>query len=795
MPSFIRSYLSYARGEKANPLWALINGFGPVVRCFTRLRNAFYDRGIFPSTDPPMPVVSVGNLCHGGTNKTPMVEMLSRELTRAGLSVGIISRGYGGETREPLWIGQSEGSSRREVAGDEPLMLASRLPEVKVVISRERSKGVRLLAKLGADVVVADDAFQHRRMGRDLDIVLIDAACPFGNGRVLPSGILREGPESLRRADIVILTKVEQADEESLAATKKTLSNWLLPEDIFTARVCLDSWLVLENGVWSDCPLPRGQSVPEGRHVAFSAIANPASFKRSLESFGADIIEDRVFRDHHRFSWGDLDDLERRARELGADGFVCTEKDMHNLPKDASLLLPLYVPRITVKLDDPENFWKTATRKLRPNLVVASNGYGEDAMGAVLANLLRKRFPGASVSAFSLVGSGKEYSGKGVPVLSPPSEMPSGGVVHYSLKALAGDFLHGLRKDIGKQILTWRRYAGKFRTPLCVGDGYLLAHTVWGQGMTPLLVATAKSVRLNAHWALERVLLRRRCLRVWTRDEDTALALQRKGVPAVFAGSPIMDLAIESDEPCDPWAALPRPRVLLLAGSRPRAYDDITLLLRAVDLLNEEKKSSFLMVIAPTIDRGKLFRSPPCVRLDGENLLLERGAWVRLYDGSLVSAARGADILIGLGGTANQVSAGLGVPVVSILERGKLSQKKLLQDAEILVPADAESLASAAAELLDDPLRRNAMSEAGVRCMGGPGALASVAEYAAGTLGWDLRLRLYKKLCERFSPDDGELVVSGEAGGIPTKEAALEWKRNRKTHTKLMRLVRILKEK
>ncbi len=796
MPGFLSNYLSYARGENRNLFpWGLLNLPGALVRPFTRLRNAFYDRGLFASVDPPMPVISVGNLCHGGTNKTPMVEMLSRELTRAGLSVGIVSRGYSGETQNPLWIGQDERSSRREIAGDEPLMLAERLPEAKVVISRNRYDGVRLLAKLGVDVVVADDAFQHRRMGRDLDIVLIDATCPFGNGRIVPAGILRETPESLRRAGIVILTKVEQVSEASLAETKKMLSRWVAPENVFTARVALESWFVLEKGEWRDCELEWGHCVPPGRFVAFSAIANPASFKRSLLSFGVDVLDHRVYRDHHRFSWKDIDELERLAKGRGADGFVCTEKDMHNLPKDPILLLPLYVPRITVSLDDPQRFWRLATRKLRPNLVVASNGYGEDAIGALLADKLRRRFPGASVSAFSLVGSGREYRDRGIPVFSPPSEMPSGGVVKYSIRALLRDLRHGLRKDIKKQIEVWRGNVGKFRTPLCVGDAYLLGHTIWGQGLTPLLVATAKSVQLSGHWVLERALLRRRCSHVWTRDGETADALRKKGVPAVFAGSPIMDLALEEDDASDPWEGLARPHVMLLPGSRPRAYDDVTRLLGAVDLLNDEKKCGFVMLLAPTIDRERLLSAAPCVRLEGDSILLERGAWVRLHTGPIAPVARGADILIGLGGTANQVSAGLGVPVVSIVERGKRAQKKLLQDAEILVPPTAEALASATSGLLDDPLRRNAMAEAGIKRLGGPGALESVVEYAAHDLGWDARTRLYEKLCEAFSPDDSEPRSPDNKTDTTPLEVESGWIKKRKIYTKLMRLVRVLKER
>ncbi|MDR1915907.1 MAG: tetraacyldisaccharide 4'-kinase, partial [Synergistaceae bacterium] len=283
MPDILNSYLRYARGESGRyTLWALLDVFGALTRPFVEVRNAFYDRGIFSSLDPPLPVISVGNLCHGGTNKTPMVEMLSKKLMSYGLSVGIVSRGYSGEIKSPLWIGQDGLSSDRSATGDEPLMLASRLPDAKVVVSRNRYDGVKMLRELGVDIVVADDAFQHRHMGRDLDIVLIDATCPFGNGRLFPSGILRERQDSLLRADMVILTKVEQASAKSVEKIKYHLSRWISPKHIFTARVLLDSWLAMSEGILEEFEPELGEDKPEGRFIAFSAIGNSHSFHRSL---------------------------------------------------------------------------------------------------------------------------------------------------------------------------------------------------------------------------------------------------------------------------------------------------------------------------------------------------------------------------------------------------------------------------------------------------------------------------------------------------------------------------------
>ncbi|MDR1516177.1 MAG: tetraacyldisaccharide 4'-kinase [Synergistaceae bacterium] len=792
MIDILNSYLRYARGENNGfSVWSLLDIFGYLAGPLTKTRNALYDRGILCSADPRIPVISVGNLCHGGTNKTPMVEMLSRKLLLAGFSVGIVSRGYSGETKSPLWIGQDRWSSDRAITGDEPLMLANRLPDAKVVVSRDRYEGVRLLHKLGADVVVADDAFQHRRMGRDLDVVLIDATCPFGSGRLFPAGILREGREALSRADIVILTKVEQASRESVEATIAELSLWIAPENIFTARVTLESWIKLEDGELGELQLEWGQTVPEGKFVAFSAIGHPDSFYRSLLSRGVDILARKDFRDHHRFTWKDIDCLERLASNLGASGFVCTEKDIRNMPDNPSMILPLYIPRITVSIDDEKSFWSKLTELLRPNLVVASNGYGEDAVGALLASFLEKRFPSADIRAFTLVGKGEEYARRGIEVISPASELPSGGIVKYSLKALIKDFRHGLRKDIKKQIDAWRKNRRRFRTPLCVGDVYLLAHTLWGQGLSPALIATAKSVHLSGHWGIERFLLRHRARRVWTRDSDTEKELRRSGVDAVFAGNPIMDLALDAPDEDDPWDPAPEPRVMILPGSRPRAYGDIAMLLDAVRLIDEKVRCSYLMVLAPTIDLKRL--------LDGVRYKVSRNgrievgrAGVKLFGGPVAQAAYGANILIGLGGTANQVAAGMGVPVISIIERGKLIQKKHLRDAEILTQPTPEALAEAAVNLIRDPVRRNEMAREGIRLLGGPGAVKSACGVAAGEFGWDARCRLYERLCAIWQPERSREEDAEKIEDQNPPEVKKGWAISKKIQ---LRLAWILKKK
>ncbi|MDR2780822.1 MAG: tetraacyldisaccharide 4'-kinase, partial [Synergistaceae bacterium] len=772
MPDILSSYLGYARGESSRSIWTVLDVTGALIHPFINARNAFYDRGIFRSVDPTLPVISVGNLCSGGTNKTPMVDMLARKFIEYGLSVGIVSRGYSGRVKSPMLVGQGGISSDRSITGDEPLMLAARLPEARVVVSRDRLEGVSYLRGLGADVVVADDAFQHRHMGRDLDIVLIDATCPFGNGKLFPAGILREHVNALARADIVILTKTEQAGD-AVNGIRERISEWISGEAVFTARVEIESWIEIPGSGSFDCTPKCDKKAPRGKFISFSAIGNPQSFYKSLASMGIDVLKNCPYRDHHRFTWNDIDSLERLASRLGATAFICTEKDIQNMPPNPFLLYPLYVPRIRVSIDDEERFWRVVTRKIRPEFVVASNGYGEDAIGSLFALRLKDRFPEAGVSAFSLVGSGTEYRDSGIAVVSPVSEMPSAGIVKYSLKALMGDFKHGLLKVMRKQIDAWRRQRKKFRTPICVGDVYLVLHTLWGQGMSPLFVATAKSVKLRGHWMVERVLMRRRTIRVWTRDEETAQNLGRSGIDAVFRGNPIMDLAVASDTGEDPWKEMERPHVMLLPGSRPRAYHDASILLDAVKLISEKIHCCFIMVLAPTLDMRRII-SESGYHLSGAGRMAVGSAEVRLYTGPIASVAYGAELLIGLGGTANQVSAGMGVPVLSIIERGKLVQKKLLQDSEVLAPSNAAALAKEALAILGDPGRRMAMSRAGIHLMGGAGAVDDVVRYAADELGWNARCGLFATLNKIWGDEDMPPVVNDVRCLV--KEDELEWK-------------------
>lgn len=739
------SYMAHVRGERRSLLWAWLAPAALLHRAGVAMWSFLYRHGLRRVEEPPLPVISVGNLTYGGTNKTPFVEMLARALMERGVRVGIVSRGYSGGRSEGATIVRDGGGARDDV-GDEPLLLSRRLPGVPVAVARRRIEGVRALKDEGVELAIADDAFQHRALGRDVDIVLIDSACPFGSRRLIPSGILREPAAALSRAHMVVLTKADQATPEALEALRSEVARLVPEEKIVTSRLAIEGWATWD-GELCPCPAPS-----EGTRVfAFSAIGSPGSFARSLKDAGLRIVGERRFRDHHRYGPGDIGALARRARACEAEALVCTEKDLYNLPACVTgrgdLGPSLLVPRVAAALDDPERCFDALTDALRPRLIVASNGYGEDAIGSLLARRLRDRLPCAEVMAFPLVGRGDAYADVSIPVRSAPSITPSGGIVKYRLRDLLGDMRAGLLRHIQAQLRDWEALRGRVRTPLCVGDVYLLLHTLWGSGARPLFVATAKTVHLTGHWRTERALIRRLALRTWARDEESAAQLQRAGADAVWAGSPIMDLL--GDAPLDPPPRAPGPEdvplILLLPGSRDRAYEDVELLLDASLLLGTARPCAFRMVLAPTISLDRLIAS--CRGWDRIEGGIERdGTRIELTDAPVAEAARGGTLLLGLGGTANQLCAGLGIPVVSIDEKGKRVQKKLLGDAEVLVPPTARALADEALQILSDAERYGWMSEAGRRRMGAPGALADMVGHAVRELGWDVRAEVYERL-------------------------------------------------
>ena len=290
-----------------------------VYELAVRARNAWYARR--PSSGgPEIPVVSVGNLAVGGTGKTPLVAWLARRLAGDGLAPAVVSRGYGG-TAGPGPLLVSTGTGPRvdaRACGDEPHLLAKSLPGVIVIVGSDRAEGVRAAARAGARCVLLDDGFQHRRLARDLDIVLLDGRAPFGNRRLLPAGPLREPPSSLRRAGAVVLTRLEASDaaRDAIAAVRATG---------FEGPVLRSGHRAVGFTNLAGSP----ERAPE-RALAFCGIADPQRFRGDLEHAGVVVAGLRAFRDHQPYTRASWEALVAESRTLRVP-LVTTEKDLSRL--------------------------------------------------------------------------------------------------------------------------------------------------------------------------------------------------------------------------------------------------------------------------------------------------------------------------------------------------------------------------------------------------------------------------------------------------------------------------------
>ncbi|MBL8952794.1 MAG: tetraacyldisaccharide 4'-kinase [Myxococcaceae bacterium] len=289
------------------PLRAAAAGFGAAVA----VRSLF----VRPRVVEGARVVSVGNLTVGGSGKTPVVIFLSQWAASAGRRVAVLSRGYGRTSRADVRFDAANLLPASEI-GDEPRLIAQRCPAVTVWVGRDRARLAVAARDAGADFLVLDDGMQHRRLARDVDLVVVDAAAGFGNGRLLPAGPLREPVTQLSRASLVWLRQT--------AETAPGLEAQLGP----TPRVVSRPVAHVVDGTI------RGKRV-----VALAGLARPSAFTRTLVSLGAEVVAERYFPDHHTFTDAELDEV----RSLGAV-VVTTEKDAQRLKRG--------FPALVVRLDE-----------------------------------------------------------------------------------------------------------------------------------------------------------------------------------------------------------------------------------------------------------------------------------------------------------------------------------------------------------------------------------------------------------------------------------------------------------
>jgi tetraacyldisaccharide 4'-kinase len=302
-----------------SPFFFLSILYGNIVR----LRNYCYEARMIKSRRLGCPVVSIGNITVGGTGKTPMVIMLAETLEKKGFRPAVLSRGYGGKKRDRINV-VSDGNSILmgiQEAGDEPLLMAQSLGDVPVITGKKRySTGRYAIDHLKVDILLLDDAFQHRSLERDLDIVLLDGELPFGNGYMLPRGMLRESKRALKRADIVVLTRNDGHKKES-ERTAKILSKYTDAPVFFASRKPSS---IIDGKTGEKRSL---DYLKRKRICAFSGIAQPENFRETLISLGGTITSFIPFPDHHIYTERDIVEIGRRAVESSAEIVITTEKD------------------------------------------------------------------------------------------------------------------------------------------------------------------------------------------------------------------------------------------------------------------------------------------------------------------------------------------------------------------------------------------------------------------------------------------------------------------------------------
>ncbi len=343
-------------GLRVNPLLGLLTLLSIVYGGICWLRLLLYRVGLFRTRKLGTLVISIGNLAVGGTGKTPLVIALAEYMRRKGLKVGVLSRGYKGQRSEDLqWVsdGQRLLASPMEV-GEEPYLIASRLngpasglasdgpgrggiggataphgpPQIKgvpVIVGKDRyQSGQRLLERFKLDAIFLDDGFQHLRLHRDINLLLIDGTQPFGPpqsaGRLLPRGFLRESPWGIQRATAVLVSRMEQCHQGHEIIRQIQYYHPQVP--VFQIFFRPGTLMGLTSGQERDVASLKGQSI-----LAFSGIGNPTSFRFFLDRLGAKVVADVVFEDHHRYTFQDIKKLIQNAREEGADLLVTTEKD------------------------------------------------------------------------------------------------------------------------------------------------------------------------------------------------------------------------------------------------------------------------------------------------------------------------------------------------------------------------------------------------------------------------------------------------------------------------------------
>jgi tetraacyldisaccharide 4'-kinase len=351
----------------ASPSRLVLAPFGVAYGVAVRARLALYRAGLLKVYGAGVPVVSVGNITAGGTGKTPLVEWLARALaTGAARRVCVLTRGYARADegrRVVVSDGETLSAGARE-GGDEPRLLAERLlaDKVAVVCDADRVAASRWAREnLRSEVFILDDGFQHLRLARDLNVVTLDATDPWGGGRLLPAGRLREPPSGLARADCVVITRAELCGD--IAGLKSRAARLSGGRPVHVARTVVRGVRELSREASDESAAPQART-PREPLFAFCAVGNPGAFFAQLRREGYGVGRERAFKDHHSYTQSDADSLSREAERAGGRSLVTTAKDAVKL-RDLRFGLPCYVLEIGLSFDEEDALLELVLRVVR----------------------------------------------------------------------------------------------------------------------------------------------------------------------------------------------------------------------------------------------------------------------------------------------------------------------------------------------------------------------------------------------------------------------------------------------
>lgn len=328
------------------------------------LRNWAYEGKWLKQYHPPIPVViSVGNIVSGGTGKTPITLMIAKEFYQD-VQVGILTRGYRSlaeKSSSPVTLCAGKGPVHSAAyCGDEPFLLAENLPKTFVIVGKDRRKAANLAAAAGVRLAILDDGMQHRQVSRDFEVVAMDAEEPFGLGRFLPRGFLRESLNSLARADIIVLNYLK--NRETFDRVKNEIQKYA-DSPVVATKLIMEGFYDLQ-----------GQNIPfvqDKRVSIFCGIAHPERFRTTITELVGKVVDYHFFPDHHHFKPDEIVKIGKKAKDDGADMIICTEKDKVKLTELSVQLLPVPIAwlKTSLQIVEGENEWKDFINKVRRGLI------------------------------------------------------------------------------------------------------------------------------------------------------------------------------------------------------------------------------------------------------------------------------------------------------------------------------------------------------------------------------------------------------------------------------------------